>query len=104
MEKRGQLGVIEFKYFMYGLLLGIVGGFALVFLGTRKIIPFKIPIVCGLTLPGLSSLFSSKKGQLGILEFQYFMVGFGIGIVVGLVLVYLGTAKIIPFKIPVVCG
>ncbi len=47
MEKRGQLGIIEFKYFLVGLLIGIVLGLVLVYLGTAKVIPFTIPVVCG---------------------------------------------------------
>lgn len=46
MEKRGQLGIIEFKYFMVGLLMGIVLGLILVYLGTAKVLPFTIPLVC----------------------------------------------------------
>jgi hypothetical protein len=46
----------------------------------------------------------SKRGQLGLIEFQYFMVGLGIGLVIGLVLVLLGSKGILPFKIPLVCG
>ena len=47
MEKRGQLGIIDFKYFLVGLLIGIVLGLVLVYLGTAKVIPFTIPVVCG---------------------------------------------------------
>jgi hypothetical protein len=47
MDKKGQLGIIEFKYFMGGLILGIVIGLVLVLLGTKGILPFKIPLVCG---------------------------------------------------------
>ena len=96
MQKRGQLGIIEFKYFMVGLLVGIIGGLALVLLGTKKILPFQIPFLCG--------FIGQKKGQLGMIEFQYFMAGFGVGLVLSFVLVYLGTAGVIPFKIPLVCG
>ena len=46
MQKRGQLGIIEFKYFMVGLLIGIVIALVLVMLGTKGILPFKIPLVC----------------------------------------------------------
>lgn len=95
MQKRGQLGAIEFKYFMVGFFLGIISGIVLVFLGTKKIIPFKIPMVCGPTL------LLHKKGQLAMIEFRYAIVGFFIGVVGGLVLVYLGTTGVIPFKIPV---
>ncbi|HLD79810.1 MAG TPA: hypothetical protein VJA18_04590 [Candidatus Nanoarchaeia archaeon] len=47
MNKRGQLGIIEFKFFIYGLLFGIVLALVLVFLGTAQVLPFKIPLVCG---------------------------------------------------------
>jgi uncharacterized membrane protein len=46
----------------------------------------------------------SKKGQLGIIEFKYFIIGLLIGIIIALGLVWLGTAGILPFKIPLVCG
>lgn len=46
-NKKGQLGIIEFKYFMIGLLIGIVLALLLVFLGAKGILPFKIPLVCG---------------------------------------------------------
>lgn len=46
MEKRGQLGIIEFKYFMMGVLIGIFIGLILVYLGTAKVLPFTIPLVC----------------------------------------------------------
>ena len=102
IKKRGQLGIIEFKYFIVGFFIGIITSLVLVLLGTKNVLPFKIPFVCG------SALFSknfrkNKKGQLAMIEFQYAMVGFGIGIVVGLVLVWLGSAGILPFKIPLVC-
>ncbi len=101
--KRGQLGIIEFQYFMVGFGIGLVGGLVLILLGTKKILPFEIPLVCGSTLL-TGFLPKDKKGQLGIIEMQYFMVGFGIGLVAGLVLVLLGTKGILPFKIPLVCG
>ena len=42
----------------------------------------------------------NKKGQLGFIEFKYFIVGLIIGLILALVLVYLGTKGVI-FKIPV---
>ncbi len=98
ISKKAQLGIIEAKFFFMGFFVGIIGGLVLVFLGTKKIIPFEIPLVCGLT--GLVN----KKGQLGPIEAKYFFIGFFIGIIGALVLVYLGTAKILPFSIPLVCG
>jgi len=47
MNKKGQLGIIEFKYFMGGLIIGIIIGLVLVLLGTKGVLPFKIPLVCG---------------------------------------------------------
>lgn len=102
MQKRGQLGIIEAKYFIVGFFLGLLGAFILVLLGTKKVLPFQIPWVCGAVISG--KLFSEKKAQLGMIEFQYFMVGFGIGLVGGWVLVLLGTSGVLPFKIPWVCG
>ena len=81
-----------------GFFIGIIGGLVLIYLGTKKILPFKIPLVCGLMG------FKTKKGQLGPIEAKFFFMGFLLGLVVGLVLVYLGKAKILPFSIPLVCG
>lgn len=44
MQKRGQLGIIEFKYWFIGLIIGIVVGLVLVYLGAKGILPFKIPV------------------------------------------------------------
>ena len=44
-----------------------------------------------------------KRAQLGIIEFKFFMIGLGIGLVLGLILVYLGSSGVLPFKIPLVC-
>lgn len=97
-SKKGQLGFIEGKWAIIGFFIGLVAGFVLVFLGTKKILPWglKIPLVCG--------FLKQKKGQLIAIEFHFFMGGFAAGIVAALVLVYLGTAKILPFSIPLVCG
>lgn len=46
-NKRGQLGMIEFKFLLIGLVIGIIAGLILVLLGTKGVLPFKIPIVCG---------------------------------------------------------
>ena len=47
MDKRGQLGIIEFKFFLYGIIFGVILALVLVFLGTAKVLPFQIPLVCG---------------------------------------------------------
>ncbi len=44
MNKKGQLGAIEFKYFLVGLLIGVVLTLILVLLGSKGILPFKIPV------------------------------------------------------------
>ena len=93
MNKLGQLGFIEFKYFLGGLFAGILSGLVLVYLGSAKIIPFQIPAVCGFV--------KSKKGQLAGIEFHYALVGFAIGVIASFVLVYLGNSGILPFKFPV---
>lgn len=101
LSKKGQLGLIELKYWFIGFIIGILGGLILVMLGNKGVIPFKIPVVCG------AAIFAkdfNKKAQLGMIEFQYFLIGFLMGLVLSLVLVYLGTAGILPFSIPLVCS
>ena len=44
-----------------------------------------------------------KRGQLGIIEFKYFMLGGVIFFFLALLLVYLGNVGVLPFKIPLVC-
>jgi hypothetical protein len=44
MDKKAQLGWIEFKYFIVGLIIGLIVGIALVYVGTKGILPFKIPV------------------------------------------------------------
>ena len=46
MEKRGQLGIIEFKFFIMGLAIGIVAGLILVFLSTKGVIPNVLGFLC----------------------------------------------------------
>lgn len=47
MEKRGQLGIIEFKYFIVGVIIGIIIGFLLIFLGNKEVIPNYLSFLCG---------------------------------------------------------
>jgi len=44
MNKKAQLGFIEFKFMLLGLVIGLVLGIVLVYLGTKGIMPFKIPV------------------------------------------------------------
>lgn len=101
MDKRGQLGWIEMKFFFAGLFIGLIGGWVLIYLGVKKVIPFQIPVVCGPVLFGPAMF--NKKGQLGVLEAKYFFIGLVIGLILSLVLVALGTTGTLPFRIPV-CG
>jgi hypothetical protein len=43
----------------------------------------------------------NKRGQLGWIEFKYFMAGFFIGMIVLAILVVLGNNGILPFQIPI---
>ena len=53
----------------------------------------------------LRNIFSGmKRGQLGIIEFKYFMVGLIIGLIVIIILTGLGNSGTLPFKVPLVCG
>ncbi|MEK6845767.1 MAG: hypothetical protein AABY26_03340 [Nanoarchaeota archaeon] len=48
MEKRGQLGIIEFKYFMFGLVIGVVIAAVLIYLSIKGIIPISLKsMFCG---------------------------------------------------------
>ena len=46
-DRKGQLEFIEGKYFIIGLIFGIIAGLVLIKLGMVKVLPFKIPFVCG---------------------------------------------------------
>ncbi|MBI2668364.1 hypothetical protein HYX14_00840 [Candidatus Woesearchaeota archaeon] len=45
MDKRGQLGIIEFKYFISGLFFGIILMLILIGLMNSGVIAFKLPWV-----------------------------------------------------------
>lgn len=44
LTKKAQLAGLEFKFLLIGLIIGLVAGIVLVYLGTKGIIPFKIPV------------------------------------------------------------
>ena len=47
MNKKAQLGMIEMKFALIGLAIGIVLAIAFVFLANKTgIIPFKLPFLC----------------------------------------------------------
>ncbi|MCK4589945.1 MAG: hypothetical protein KAT77_05875 [Nanoarchaeota archaeon] len=46
-SKKGQLGIIEAKFFFIGLLIGIVVAVAVIFMANKGIlIPFKLSFLC----------------------------------------------------------
>jgi len=44
-----------------------------------------------------------KKAQLGIIEMKFLLIGFIIGIVLAVVLIYLANSRILPFKLSFLC-
>jgi small basic protein len=48
-------------------------------------------------------LFKSIKAQLGIIEMKYFIIGLILGVIVGIVLIYLGNHGTIPLNMKFVC-
>ena len=51
----------------------------------------------------IAQFLSSKKAQLGIIEFKYFMGGLVIGIIAALILAYLANTGVLPFKLSFLC-
>ena len=100
MDKRGQLGFIEIKFFFIGFAIGLIIGLVLTMLGTKGILPFKIPFVCGSVLFGQKMF---KKGQLMAIEFHFLLGGLVVGLILALVLIALGSYGVLPFSIPLVC-
>lgn len=45
MNKKAQLGIIEFKFFMFGLVAGLIIALVLVALMNGGVIPFKLPLI-----------------------------------------------------------
>jgi len=45
-SKKGQLGIIEAKFFVMGLLAGVVLAIVLVLLANKGILPFKLSFLC----------------------------------------------------------
>jgi len=46
-NKKAQLGAIELKFFLVGLLIGIIIALTVLYLSAIDIIPFAIPFICG---------------------------------------------------------
>lgn len=45
----------------------------------------------------------NKKAQLGVIEMKFLLIGFGIGLVLALILVYLANSGILPFNMGFLC-
>lgn len=45
-NKKAQLGIIEMKFFIYGLLAGIILTLLLVYLANKGILPFNLSFLC----------------------------------------------------------
>lgn len=90
------------RFFMIGFFVGLILSLIVVLLGSKNVLPFKIPLVCGTALFN-NKFLKNKKAQLVAIEFHFFMGGLAVGIILGLVLIWLGTAGILPFKVPLVC-
>jgi len=47
MNKKAQLGFIEMKFFIFGLIIGLILAVGIVFMANKGIlIPFKLAFVC----------------------------------------------------------
>ena len=46
MNKKAQLGIIEMKFLLIGLAIGIVITIALVLLANKGVLPFKLTFLC----------------------------------------------------------
>ena len=51
----------------------------------------------------IKRFFLSKSAQLGMIEFQYLMIGLVIGLILGIGLVYAANKGMLPFKLTFVC-
>ncbi len=45
LGKKGQLGIIEFKYWFFGFVLGFIAGVVLVILVNKGVIPWNIALL-----------------------------------------------------------
>jgi hypothetical protein len=53
MKKRGQLGMIEFQYFMTGLVIGIIVAAVVIYLSINGVIPISLKsMFCGIVTKG----------------------------------------------------
>ena len=45
-SKKAQLGIIEFKFLVIGLIIGLIAAVVLIYLANKGILPFKLSFVC----------------------------------------------------------
>lgn len=45
-SKKAQLGAIEAKFFIIGLLIAIIAGLVLIYLANKGVLPFKLGFLC----------------------------------------------------------
>jgi len=45
-SKKAQLGIIEFKFFFIGLIIGIILAIVVIILVNKGILPFKLGFIC----------------------------------------------------------
>jgi len=45
-SKKAQLGIIEFKFLMIGLAIGLIAAVVLIVLANKGILPFKLSFLC----------------------------------------------------------
>jgi len=46
MDKKAQLGIIEIKFLLIGLVLGIIAAVILIMLANKGVLPFKLTFLC----------------------------------------------------------
>lgn len=51
----------------------------------------------------IKKFIESKKAQLGFIEAKFFFIGFAIGIVLTILLIYLANKGVLPFRLRFLC-
>ncbi len=51
----------------------------------------------------IKKFLTSKKAQLGIIEMKFFLMGLGVGLILGVAVVFMANKGILPFKLTFVC-
>lgn len=45
-SKKAQLGIIEFKFFFIGIIIGIILAIVVIVLANKGVLPFKLGFIC----------------------------------------------------------